>query len=177
MKSTFLAALLTAVCRQSLDLAPSYLVRGPSYSGAGTGKGLAVKALCVIGSGVSPSAFTSGHDAEEFNKRLTSALTEARPAVFLDNFNAKELKSDVLASALTEDPAMVRPMGHTKMVPLHTRTFIAMTGNAIEIAEDMARRTIVTNFDAEMEDPELRKFAPAFSSKSFPRAPSSWPMP
>jgi hypothetical protein len=166
-ESTFLAALLTAACRQSLDLAPGYLVRGPSFSGAGTGKGLAVKALCIIGSGVRPAAFTSGHDADEFNKRLTAALTEARPAVFLDNFNAKELRSDILASALTEDPAMVRPMGHTKMVPLHTRTFIAITGNAVEIAEDMARRTIATNFDAQMEDPESRNFAPGFLDQVF----------
>jgi hypothetical protein len=166
-ESSFLTALLTAACRQSLDLAPSCLVRAPTFSGSGTGKGLAVKALCIIGSGVRPSAFTSGHDDEEFDKRLTAALVEAHPAIFLDNFNAKELKSDVLASALTEDPAMVRPMGHTKMVPLHTHTFIGITGNAIEIAEDMARRTIITNFDAKMEDPETRHFAPGFLDRVF----------
>ena len=96
------------------------------------------------------------------DKRLTAALVEARPAVFLDNFNAKQLKSDILASALTENPAMVRPMGHTRMVPLHTRTFIAITGNATEISEDMARRTIVTNLNARMEDPERRRFAAGF---------------
>jgi hypothetical protein len=166
-ESTFLAALLTAVCRQSLELAPGIMVRAPTFSGAGTGKGLAVKAVCIIASGARPAAFTSGHDVEEFDKRLTAALIEARPAVFLDNFNAKELKSDVLDSALTEYPAMVRPMGQTKMVPLHTRTQIAITGNAIEIAEDMARRILSINFDAQMEDPELRKFAPGFLEQVF----------
>jgi hypothetical protein len=170
-ESTFLVALLTAVCRPSLELAPGIMVRAPGYSGAGTGKGLGVKAICVVASGARPSAFTSGHDVEEFDKRLTAALIEARPAVFLDNFNAKELKSDTLASALTEYPAMVRPMGQTKMVPLHTRTFIAVTGNAIEIAEDIARRIIVVNFDARMEDPELRKFAPGFLDDVFAARP------
>ena len=91
--------------------------------------------------------------------------------MFLDNFNAKELKSDILASALTEYPAMVRPMGQTKMVPLHTRTLIAITGNAVEIAEDMARRIIVVNFDARMENPELRKFAPGFLDNVFAARP------
>jgi hypothetical protein len=67
-----------------------------------------------------------------------------------------------LASALTESPAMVRPMGHTKTVPLHTRTFIAITGNGVEIAEDMARRQIMIRLDAQMEDPEARPFAPGF---------------
>src|SRR5262245_16507138 len=161
-ESSFLAALLTAVCRQSLDLAPGFLCDAPNFSGAGTGKGLLVKAICIIGSGVRPSAFTSGHDAEEFDKRLTSALIEAHPSVFLDNFNAKDLTSDILASVLTESPAMVRPMGHTKMVPLHNRTFIGITGNSVQIAEDMARRLLNTHLDARMENPEQRVFAPGF---------------
>ena len=109
-ESSFLVALLTAVCRQSLELAPAYLVRAPTFSGAGTGKGLAVKSICIVASGVRPSAFTSGHDHEEFDKRLTSALIEARPSVFLDNFNAKELRSDILASVLTESGEA----GHTE---------------------------------------------------------------
>jgi hypothetical protein len=161
-ESTFLAGLLTAVTRQSLDLAPGFLADAPGFSGAGTGKGLLVKAMCMIANGAKPAAFTSGHDASELDKRLTSALVEARPAVFLDNFNAKELKSDTLASALTESPAMVRPMGHTKTVPLHTRTFIAITGNGVQIAEDMARRKLMVRLDAQMEDPEARPFAPGF---------------
>ena len=166
-ESSFLAALLTAVCRQSLDLAPGFLCDAPNFSGAGTGKGLLVKAICVIASGVRPSAFTSGHDAEEFDKRLTAALIEAHPAVFLDNFNSKNLTSDILASVLTESPAMVRPMGHTKTVPLHTRTFIGITGNGVQIAEDMARRLLNTHLDAHMENPEQRKFAPGFLDRVF----------
>jgi hypothetical protein len=166
-ESSFLAALVTAVCRQSLDLAPGFLCDAPNFSGAGTGKGLLVKAICVIASGVKPSAFTSGHDAEEFDKRLTSALTEAHPAVFLDNFNSKNLTSDILASVLTESPAMVRPMGHTKNVPLHTRTFIGITGNSVQIAEDMARRLLNTHLDAHMENPEQRRFAPGFLDHVF----------
>jgi putative DNA primase/helicase len=161
-ESIFLTALLTAVVRQSLDLAPAFLCDAPSYSGAGTGKGLLVKAICIIAGGVKPSAFTSGHDAQEMDKRLTAALTQAHPAVFLDNFNSKQLTSDILASVLTESPAMVRPMGHTKTVPLHTRTFIGITGNNVEIAEDMARRVLKTHLDAQLEDPEQRKFAPGF---------------
>jgi hypothetical protein len=161
-ESTFLAALLTAVVRQSIELAPAFICDAPNLSGAGTGKGKLVRAICVVGSGASPAAFTSGHDAQEFDKRLGSALIEARPAVFLDNFNGKELRSDILASALTESPAMIRVMGQTKTVPLHTRTFVGITGNSIAIAEDMARRGLVSHLDAGMEDPEQRKFAPGF---------------
>jgi hypothetical protein len=166
-ESAFLAALLTGVCRQSIELAPGLLCNGPRFSGAGTGKGLLVKAICVVASGVRPAAFTSGHNVEELDKRLTAALIEARPAVFLDNFNSKELRSDILASALTENPAMVRVMGQTKNVPLHTHTFIGINGNAIEVAEDMARRLLNVRIDAQMENPELRKFAPGFLDQVF----------
>jgi hypothetical protein len=166
-ESVFLAALLTAVCRQSLELAPGFLCDAPSYSGAGTGKGLLVKAVCVVASGTKPAAFTSGHDAEEFDKRLTSALTKAHPAVFLDNFNSKSLTSDILASVLTESPAMVRPMGQTTIVPLHVRTFIGITGNAVQIAEDMARRLLNVHLDARMEAPERRPFTPGFLDRIF----------
>jgi putative DNA primase/helicase len=113
-ESSFLAAYLTAVCRQSLELAPGHLCDAPAFSGAGSGKGLLQKAICIS------------------------------------------------ASVLTESPAMVRPMGHTKMVPLHTRTFIAITGNAVEISEDMARRILKTQLDAHMENPEQRRFEPGF---------------
>jgi hypothetical protein len=140
-----------------LETAPGFLTDAPNISGAGTGKGLLVKACCVVASGIRPHAFTSGHDAAEFDKRLTAALVEARPCVFLDNFNAKELKSDILASALTENPAMVRVFGKTKNVPLFTTTFIAITGNGVQIAEDTARRMLVSRLDARMENPEQRR--------------------
>jgi hypothetical protein len=123
---------------------------------------LATKAICVIASGAAPSAFTSGHDEGEFDKRLAAALIEARPAIFLDNYNSKSLTSDILASALTENPCEVRPMGHTGMVKLHTRTLITITGNDVQISEDMARRLIETRYDAKVENPELRPFKPGF---------------
>jgi hypothetical protein len=114
-------------------------------------------------SGASPHAFTSGHDHQEFDKRLTAALIEARPAVFLDNYNAKELRSDTLASAITEDPSMVRVMGQSKTVPLHNRTLILVTGNGVQISEDIARRILKISLDAKMEDPEQRSLHRGFS--------------
>ena len=139
---------------------PVFFVTRPPSAARARVRACSVKSICIIGSGVRPSAFTSGHGADELDKRLTAALTQAHPAVFLDNFNSKELNSDILASALTESPAMVRPIGQTKTVPLHTRTFIGITGNSVAIAEDMARQILKTRLDARMEDPERRKFAP-----------------
>ena len=161
-ESIFLAALMTAVARQSLETAPAVVCDAPNISGAGTGKGLLIKSIAIIGSGARPAAFTSGHDKQELDKRLTAALIEAKPAIFLDNFNAKDLHGDLLSSALTESKATVRPMGKTATVPLHTRTLVCITVNGITIAEDIARRFLKIRLDAKMENPEQRKFKPGF---------------
>jgi hypothetical protein len=157
-ESTFLVGLLTAICRPSLWLAPGFLVRAPEISGAGTGKGLLVHSICAIAFGVQPRSFTKGGDRQELDKRLASELIEAAPILFLDNVNSTLLRSDTLASVLTERPARVRPLGRTQMVALNSTAFIALTGNGLSVTEDLARRFIVCEFDAQCEDPEQRKF-------------------
>jgi putative DNA primase/helicase len=157
-ESAFLAALLTAAVRQSLVLAPAILIVAPNLSGSGTGKGLLARAIQIVGSGISPQAFTGGHDKQELEKRLISALMEASPGVLLDNYNVKELTSETLESAITESPIGVRPLGKSEIVRLHTRTLIQITGNGVQIAIDMARRVLKIDLDAKMENPGARKF-------------------
>jgi hypothetical protein len=157
-ESAFLSGLLTAVCRPCLWLAPGLLVRAPEYSGAGTGKGLLVRCICAVAFGARPVALTAGATAEEFDKRITAALMEAGATLFLDNVNSTALKSDVLASAITERPAAVRPLGRSATVQLNPTAFVAVTGNGLLLSEDMARRFLTVELDAGMEDPEARDF-------------------
>jgi len=161
-ESSFLVGLLTAVCRPSLWLAPGFLVRAPEISGAGTGKGLLVRSICATAFGVRPRAFTKGGDRQELDKRLAADLIEAAPILFLDNVNGTMLRSDILASVLTERPASIRPLGRTQMVALNSTAFIAVTGNGVTISEDLARRFIVCELDAGCEDPEQRPFESGF---------------
>jgi hypothetical protein len=161
-ESTFLTGLLTAICRPSLWLAPGLLIRAPEISGAGTGKGHLVRSISTIAFGVNPRAFTKGGDRQELDKRLASDLIGAAPIVFLDNVNGSILRSDTLASVLTERPARVRPLGRTGMVALNSTAFIAVTGNGLTVSEDLARRFIVCELDARCEDPEQRRFGAGF---------------
>ena len=117
-ESAFLVSLLTAVCRPSLPLAPGFLVRAPEISGAGTGKGQLVRAISAIAFGVQPPAFTTGGDRQELEKRLAANLIEAAPVLFPDNINGTMLRSDLLASVLTERPVRVRMLGRTEMATL-----------------------------------------------------------
>jgi hypothetical protein len=161
-ESAFLAGLMTAVCRPSLHLAPGLVVSATPFSGAGTGKGLLVRCICAIAFGIRPNAFTPGDDRLEFEKRLASDLIEASPAVFVDNANSMALRSNLLASVMTERPCRVRLLGSSRMVPLNSVAFIAITGNGITLAEDLVRRFLACELDAKCEDPETRPFPGGF---------------
>jgi putative DNA primase/helicase len=161
-ESAFLVALITAVCRPSLLLAPGFLITAPAVSGAGSGKGLLVRAINAIAFGLQPRAFTMGGERHELDKRLAAELIEAQPGLFLDNANGTALRSDTLASVLTERPARVRLLGQTRMVCLNSTAFVAITGNGLSVTEDLARRFIYSELDAHCEDPESRPFAVGF---------------
>lgn len=157
-ESAALVALLTAVCRPSLRLAPGVLIHAPAFSGAGTGKGLLVRVICAIAYGMHPRAMTAGGTLEELDKRLVAALISAEQVLLLDNVNGMALRSDALASAITERPAYVRVLGSSTTRPLNPVTFVVITGNGVVLSEDLARRFITIELDAGVEDPEARPF-------------------
>jgi hypothetical protein len=157
-ESSFLVALLTVVCRPSLHLAPGVLMRAAPMSGAGAGKGLLARCMCIIAFGRDPHAVTAGATAEELEKRVAAELMGGSPALFLDNLNNTAFKSDLLASAITERPARVRLLGKSQMVQLNASSFVIMTGNGLSVSEDLARRFVAVEFDPRTEDPEARPF-------------------
>jgi hypothetical protein len=161
-ESSFLAALLTAVCRPRLWLAPGLAMRGAPFSGSGSGKGKLARAICTIAFGVAPAALTAGETKEELEKRIAACLIEGGPAILLDNMNNMSFKSAQLESAITERPTRVRPLGHSKTVPLCATAMIILNGNGLSLSTDMARRCLTANFDAGMEDAETRDFKTDF---------------
>ncbi len=157
-ESGFLVALLTAVCRPSLPLAPGILFRAASVSGAGTGKGLLARCISLVAFGREPHAVTSGVRPEELEKRVAAELMQGNPVLFLDNLNNTAFRSNLLASAITERPSRVRLLGRSQMLQLNASAFVVLTGNGLTVSEDLARRFIAVDLDAHLEDPESRSF-------------------
>src|SRR5262249_39432674 len=122
----------------------------PLISGAGAGKGLLARAICEIAFGQGPHAFTACKDGAELEKRIGAVLIEAVPVLYLDNVNDTILRSDLLASALTEPMVRVRWLGTSRMLPLKPLTFIVVTGNGITLGEDLVRRFVVVELDPRM---------------------------
>jgi hypothetical protein len=158
----FLNGLLTAVCRQSLHLAPGLLLNAPQISGAGNGKGLLAHAISIVAYGINPRPFTMGNDRHEMDKRLVADVMEGSPVLFMDNVNTTLLRSNTLASLLTERPSGVRELGKSRMIKLEHASFFVLTGNGLTVSEDLARRFIFCELDAQCEDPEQRPFKPGF---------------
>ena len=157
-ESGCLNALMTAVCRASLHLAPAVLINAPLNSGAGTGKGKIVRCITTIAFGHEIHAITAGGDMKETDKRIATESHEGSPALFLDNVNRTVVRSNQLASFITERPSRVRLLGKSETVELNASTFIILTGNALAITEDLVRRFIVFRLDAHIENPESRSF-------------------
>jgi hypothetical protein len=159
-ESSALCALLTAVCRASLDLAPLICITAAETSGAGTGKGKLFRMICEIAFGRQPTAFTAGQktNSEEIDKRIGASLIEGAQSIMLDNLNGMTLRSDTLASIVTENPATIRELGKSKMLKVTPSCFIGLTGNGLTLSEDLIRRAVTIELDAGIEDPESRRF-------------------
>ena len=166
-ESAFLTGLLTAVCRPSLHLAPGLLLNAPSISGAGCGKGLLVRSIGIIAFGTHVRPFTPGNDRHEMDKRLVAEIIEGKPILFMDNVNATLLRSNTLASLLTERPSGVRVLGQSRMVALEHASFIAVTGNGLSLGEDLARRFIY----CELATGEQTRRRPALETFAVARTP------
>jgi hypothetical protein len=157
-ESALLTALMTAICRPSLDLAPAILIRAALLSGAGSGKGLLGRCICALAFGRDPHAVTVGDNRQEFEKRIAAELMAGGPTIFLDNLNNMTVRSSQLASAITERPARIRVLGKSEMLPVNATALIIVTGNGVMLSEDLVRRFIIIELDARTEHPESRRF-------------------
>jgi hypothetical protein len=161
-ESSYLAGLLTAVARASLPLTPGMVIRAAVQSGSGTGKGLLAKCAALVATGTIPEALTAGHDTGEMDKRLNSSLLRGAEIIFLDNVNSTSLRSDTLASAVTEPKVQLRALGSSTPISIDCRSFIMITGNGVQVSEDLVSRFLFVELDARTGDPETRRMPAGF---------------
>jgi hypothetical protein len=153
-RCAFAAAVLTAILRPSLQGAPAILF---DANVPGAGKGKAARALGVIATGRLPAIITEGHNDEETEKRLASAILGGSPALQLDNVQ-RFLASSVLESGLTEGIATIRVFGKLSDVTVPCSALVIITANNAGLRADMLRRTLPVRIVVDTERPELREF-------------------
>jgi putative DNA primase/helicase len=153
-RSVALSLVMSLLLRPILPVVPLHVANAPE---GGTGKSYLFDIASALAFGEVCPAIARGLTPEETEKRLIGAALEGRPLIVLDNCNG-ELRSEFLCQAIERPIVQPRPLGTSKMPAIPNGFVCCANGNNIEIANDLVRRTLVCDLDANMEMPYMRQF-------------------
>jgi putative DNA primase/helicase len=151
--SAALAGTISLVCRFAVQgNVPMFAARSTTR---GSGKGLLVDAISLIGTSRLAPRWPQTSDEEEERKRLLTLALDGDPLVLIDNVT-QPLGSAALDAAITARVIKDRILGRTqsKEAPMHAVFFTS--GNNMVFKGDMARRVVPIDLDPKMEKPEER---------------------
>ena len=121
-----------------------------------TGATILARTIASVSDGREPEVFTASTRPEETDKRLNTALQKRPSSIVIDNISS-ELKSDVLASGMTNRTIGGRLLGGNTQVQLLTRGLqFYLTGNNGSLERDLINRSINVRLDSGLENPEER---------------------
>jgi len=154
-ESVCLAAAISAVVRNSMDVCPMHAFTAPT---AGSGKSKCTQMVAGVATGTTgPMATWSNTNSEENEKMLTGVVLDGDPVTILDNIDAP-LRSSLLCSALSEPMMKLRKLGASDRHVAPCRTLMLATGNNMTVHGDLTRRVLLCTLDTGLERPELRHF-------------------
>lgn len=130
---------------------PLHLIEAPAR---GTGKGLLADVTALVATGKPAPVMPLLRTDDELDKRITPMLREAAAFILLDNVT--ELRSPVLAAALTSTVWRGRVLGESQVVQLPNRATWVATGNNVDLSDELMRRVVHIRLDAGVERPEAR---------------------
>ena len=100
---------------------------------------------------------TQPHDADEFDKRIVSAIVEATGSIILVDNVSRQFHSDLLLAGMTGEYISGRVLGTNRRASVATDAVTAcMTGNNPVLYDDMKNRVIHIRLDSNREHPEER---------------------
>jgi hypothetical protein len=107
-----------------------------------------------------PVAATNfSHEDDELSKHLLAILREGHSMVLFDNIpQSSDVKSDVLAKAMSSDTFGGRQLGENQTIEVPTAVIWLFTGNGINFVGDFATRIYPININPKMENPDTRNF-------------------
>lgn len=153
--SAFVAAVLTALVRPMLPLAPGFAIRAPMM---GSGKTKIAKVIGMVALGRDISVITMPKDNEaEFEKRFDVALLKGDPIILIDNIE-RPLDSPLLNAVFTSSMADVRVLGKSESPKIQTNRTMMITGNNLLLNGDLTRRFLTIDINPQCEKPYDREF-------------------
>jgi hypothetical protein len=155
-RSAAVYTMMLAANRRGLEIASGTAFTSHG-EGMSNGKTLAGEIICTMATGKIPTPVTLSPDFTEQRKEIITHLVEGDGCLFLDNIpNGARFDSAPLAAAMTNPRYKSRLLGTTKSIEASTRTMVVATGNAINLAGDLASRFLSARLDTGLERPEDR---------------------
>ncbi len=131
---------------------PLHLATAPQHR---AGKSLLVESALYPALGRAPDMTSDAGDEAEWAKVLTSKLLSAPSVVVLDNLSA-ELRSPMLATAISEARVTSRILGGNTEVSAAARWVWAATGKNTTLHEELMLRSVLIRLTPQTERPEER---------------------
>jgi putative DNA primase/helicase len=154
-KAVCISAFFTAIVRPLIDTAPLIAFDSPM---PGSGKSLICDVIAIVATGKTPVTLTiPNKDEREMDKAIDSVMLSGDQIALIDNIEY-QLISSKLCSCITQSFVNVRILGKSGLIPCKSKTFWLVNGNNIEIANDIARRTLKCRIIPTTENPEEREF-------------------
>jgi hypothetical protein len=157
-RGAMLAAVVTAVVRPALELAPGFFFDAPVQASGKTRAASALGAL-MRGRRSGVTAFVGGQGAEaEWNKLVGAMLRAGELFTCVDNVTG-HWSSSVLSGLITSGVFEGRVLGASVQYRCEARLMITATGNNASLDADLGRRLVRVRIDPACERPQSRDFA------------------
>jgi hypothetical protein len=148
-----IAAILAVLARAAIDgPVPAFLF---DASVMGSGKTLQCDVAHVIAVGRIPSHADWPSKPEEQEKLLSTYAISSPQALVIDNIKGT-LGGGKLEATLTSISVEFRMLGVLELRSLPWRSVILLSGNNIQLTEDMIRRTLMSRLESPLERPTDR---------------------
>jgi hypothetical protein len=145
-----LCAMLTAVARPSLDVAPAFHVKAPA---SGSGKSYLCDVIGRFTGDGQPFRMSYPVKNEEATKQVMAALLSAPAVLEWDDMNTDWLPHGSINRMLTSPVLTDRILGMSKTATVSTNTLVLGSGNNVGPIRDLCRRVLTISINSRTEMP------------------------
>lgn len=152
----FVSMMLTAVARLGIEGGcPGYFI---TANEPGTGKSTMFEFVSRVVYGELVESVDWGTDSVERRKEIIANLREGQECFLFENIEqGEEIKSPILAQAITAGKFKARVMGKGEMVYVPAQSLFVFVGNNLTMSTELSRRLMTIELMAQTENPARRK--------------------
>jgi hypothetical protein len=154
-RSAALGAMLTAVVRPSLPVAPAFNI---TASGPGSGKSYLAALIAKFATAGEPHNVSYPRTSEEATKAVLASLLQAPAVILFDDMDRDWEPHGSINRMLTSQTISDRLLGGNKSATVSTQCLVMGTGNNVEPQRDLRRRVISIRLAPQTASPALLSY-------------------